>query len=236
MKKLVFLHGLVGSKNNFKFLIKEFDQYDVLAIDLIGFGKETKPNIDYSLIDYLEFLENKLDLNKPQSQYIVIGHSLGALLSKELAIKYPRQISKLFLISYPFLDNKDIAAARNSMDVNYIEGSVWSKILCKTKIIYKWLLYPFLLIFNPKYHQAYMDSFKHTYRSAFNTIHNTILKDDKQNLHIVSDKTILINGSKDKNIDMAFAAKFANNIIQDMGHNFFGFENKIAEIIKTHLS
>ena len=60
--KIVFLHALVGSKNNFEYMEKEFSGYQTMSFDLIGFGKEVKPNINYALDDFMKFLDLKLQL------------------------------------------------------------------------------------------------------------------------------------------------------------------------------
>lgn len=236
MNKIIFIHGLLGSKNNFEFLEKEFGDYSTSSIDLIGFGGEHKPKIRYDVNDYLDFLERKLDLSEDTgTQFILVGHSLGALLAKELTIKYPDRVKKAFLISYPFLEKYEALQARSYFDRKYAEGAWWAKILCQSEIVYKWLFYPFIFLFRYKYRRSYMDAFKHTYQSAYGTIRNTILEDRKDNLHAISKKVILINGERDSSIDLAFSRHFNNYTITGMGHAFFGYEGELTEVIRSNI-
>ncbi len=187
MVKIIFIHGLLGSKNNFQFLEKKLSAYETSSIDLIGFAEEDKPDIRYDVGDFLNFLHNKLDLsNGTDEEYILIGHSLGALLAKELTIKYPHRILKSFLIAYPFLEKDKALQARNYFDMKYAKGAWWTKVLCKTEILYKWLFYPYIFLFRYKYRKSYLDAFKHTYQSAYGTIKNTILQDKREGLHEIS--------------------------------------------------
>jgi len=236
MIKIVFLHGLVGSKNNFEYLEKEFPKYQTLSFDLLGFGNETKPDIDYSLGDFIKFLESKLNLSEENdTQYVLVGHSLGSLLAKELTKKYPHKIKKVFLIAYPFLDKDKVLGNRSFFDESYVGGELWTKMICEIRIIFKYLFLPIIFLFKYKYRKSYLDYFKHTYQSAFGTLHNTILKDKKEDLFNISDKIVFINGEKDKSVDLEFAKKFKHYVIKSMGHLFFNYERDIVKIIKLNL-
>lgn len=236
MIKVVFLHGVAGSKSNFVYLEKEFPNYETLSFDLIGFGKAEKPKIDYSVDDFLKFLNLKLNLDKNDNvQYILVGHSLGALLAKELTKKYPKKIKKSFLIAYPFLGKNKLFKSQIFFNRQYANGSWWTKIMCKSKIIYKYFLYPFIFLFKYKYRQSYINYFKHTYQSAFGTIQNTILKDGKEDLFSISRKIIFINGGRDQGVDLKFSKQFKYYILNEMRHAFFNHEKRIAQIIKLNI-
>jgi len=236
MRKIIFIHGLLGSKHNFEYLEKEFGEYHTESIELIGFGREHKPRVKYDINDFLDSLEEKLSLNNEKDiQLILIGHSMGALLAKELTIKHPNKVIKSFLISYPFHDNEKVLERYNYFDRKYAEGTWWTKILCQTEIFYKWLFYPYFFLFKYKYRRSYMDFFKHTYHSAHGAIKNTIFEDKKDNLYAIADKVILINGEKDRSVDFHFLNGFNNYTISSMGHIFFGYEKKIADVIKSNI-
>ena len=236
MTKIVFLHGLVGSKNNFEYLKKEFVDYSTISFDLIGFGGEAKPKIDYALNDFMKFLDEKLKLSEGNdTQYVLVGHSLGALLAKEIAIRYPNKVQKLFLMGYPFLEGKDVLVGRGRFDGLYVEGAWWTKLLCEMRSIFRILVTPFVFLFGYKYRKSWLDYFRHTYQSAYGTTHNTVLKDNKENLYQLTDKIVFINGMKDAGADLKFASKFKQYIIESMGHRFFGFESEVAKIIKDEI-
>lgn len=240
MTTIVFLHGLAGSKRNFEYLEKEFADYQTASFDLIGFGNEAKPKINYSLDDFMEFLDKKLQLSKDKNvRYILVGHSLGALLAKEAAKKYPHKIVKIFLLGYPFLD-KDKALGNRRRFVGfygfyYVEGAWWARIICKMRIFWLILSLPFVFLCRFKYRKSYIDYSKHTYQSAFGTIRNTLLRDSKEDLYEVSNKIVFINGNKDGTADLEFAKKFKQYLIESMGHDFFNHENEIARIIKAEI-
>lgn len=236
MIKIVFLHSLVGSKNSFEYLEKEFQDYQTISFDLIGFGNETKPKINYTLDDFMKFLDLKLQLSKEKNiQYVLVGHSLGALLAKEIAKKYPHKIIKIFLLGYPFLDNDKVLLNQMYLAKLYVKGNLWTRAMCEMRMIFKALFLPFIFLFRYKYRKSYLDYFNHTYQSVFGTIHNTILKDNKKDLFKLADKIVIINGQKDKSADLKFAKKFKHYIIKSMGHVFFNYESDIAKIIKDEI-
>jgi|GEM_PF-3034928 len=236
MDRIIFIHGLLGSKHNFEYMENEFSEYNTESIELIGFGEEKKPHINYDINDFVLFLEQRLELNrKTSTQYILVGHSMGALLAKELAIKYPDNINKVFLISYPFY-NKDVVMQKyNYFDRKYAEGVWWTKIACQTEIIYKWLFYPYFYLFRYKYRRSYMDFFKHSYQSAHGAIRNTIFEDKKEKLFDIHNKVFLISGENDNSVDFNFSKNFNHFTIDNMDHIFFGYESLISELIKSRI-
>jgi pimeloyl-ACP methyl ester carboxylesterase len=236
--KIILLHGIIGSKSIFDYFKKEFCRcYDIEAIDLVGYGDEAKPNINYDVKDFLDYIDRRTGISKAVgTKFILIGYSLGALLAKELAIKYPSKVIKVFVVGYPWLKPNVAYKKRSALDRAYIDGRWWAKLICDTKAIHKWLLFPFVLVTAPKYLKPFLDSYNHTYISASRTIHNTILKDNKEDLRKLSEKVFLINGEKDKNADLKFAEQFNHYVVKGMGHGFFGHEKKIAEIIKLNIT
>ena len=235
--KIVFLHGLVASKNSFKYLEKEFYDYQTMSFDLIGFGDEVKPKINYNLDDYMKFLDIKLQLSQNNDiKYVLVGHSFGALLAKEIAKKYPQKVLKIFLLGYPFLDNNKVLVKQKSMAKFYAKGAWWTKVMCEMRKIFQILFIPFIFLFRYKYRKAYIDYFKHTYQSAYGTLINVAFKDNKKDLFKLSEKIVFINGQKEKTADLKFAKKFKNYLIKSMGHVFFNYEREIANIIKSELA
>src|SRR3989339_706235 len=76
------------SKNNFKVIIP----------DLPGFGKSDTLAVAWNTNNYIKWLEEfvkELGL----VEFYLMGHSFGGALAVKLAIKYPQQVEKLFLIS-----------------------------------------------------------------------------------------------------------------------------------------
>ncbi len=70
--------------------------YRVLVPDQIGFGKSSKPDIDYSfdlLADNTARLLDELKIERVS----VLGHSMGGMLATRFALKYSNRVNKLVL-------------------------------------------------------------------------------------------------------------------------------------------
>ena len=228
-KNLVFIHGSAASKRNFRTLIRNLPEYNCLAFDLIGFGAEKKPKIEYNLEVYLNFIQNKLDLQK---KYVLIGHSMGGILSKEFALRHPRTAEKVLIINYPFNQEK---IKHNWLNQMFIKETWTARAMCNSKVLWKFLALPIGLIFFTKYLDSFWDYFKHSFHSESGTLKSVILKDDHNNLKKLKNKLILISGGRDPFLITDICSKYKNYLIKDMGHLFFGFEEKIAKIIKREL-
>jgi len=97
---MVLLHGIESSSSYWKGLIPQLSKkYRVITIDLLGFGESPKPhNIAYSLDDQVMWLKRTLNFQGIK-KFKLLGHSLGALVAMAYAAKYPKEVTKLYLIS-----------------------------------------------------------------------------------------------------------------------------------------
>lgn len=81
-KLVLLLHGWGDAANGLEALSRELaGSYQVLVLDLPGFGASELPKMAWDLDNYADFLKNllaKLNLNQP---YAVIGHSNGGALA-----------------------------------------------------------------------------------------------------------------------------------------------------------
>lgn len=99
-EKIMFVHG--GALDNAMMSWKEVielmgDQYDIYAVDLLGFGESDKPDIQYSIPIYVEFLYDILkQLNIEKTN--LVGLSMGGGISISFSLKYPDMIYKLTVI------------------------------------------------------------------------------------------------------------------------------------------
>ena len=97
---LLMVHGFTSSLETWDALAENLNQdYRVIRLDLSGHGLTgPDPQSRYSNADTVAFLNdfiNTLDLKNP----VLIGNSLGGLVSWRLAEEYPEKVSKLVLIS-----------------------------------------------------------------------------------------------------------------------------------------
>ena len=100
---LVFLHGWGQNIKMMESLAKPFyKKYNVLLIDLPGFGLSREPKEVWSIYDYADMLEEifkELKIKNP----ILIGHSFGGKISLAYGIKY--KPLKLVLLASPYKKN-----------------------------------------------------------------------------------------------------------------------------------
>lgn len=100
---LVFLHGWGQNIKMMESLAKPFcKKYNVLIIDLPGFGESKEPKEVWSIYDYSEMVNEllkELEIKNP----ILIGHSFGGKISLAYAIKYNPK--KIVLLASPYKKN-----------------------------------------------------------------------------------------------------------------------------------
>ena len=95
---VLLLHGKNFYGNSWASVIAFLTQagYRVVVPDQIGFGKSSKPDIDYSF-DLLAANTAKLLDTLGVTQTVVIGHSTGGMLAVRFARTYPERVTRLVL-------------------------------------------------------------------------------------------------------------------------------------------
>ena len=94
---VILLHGLGGNYTNWSFNIAALSQnYHVIALDQVGFGKSDRPMIKYRVGTYVDFLDKFMSEIKVDKATLV-GNSLGGWISALTAIRYPNRVEKLVL-------------------------------------------------------------------------------------------------------------------------------------------
>lgn len=97
---LLFIHGFGGRSRQWRYQIEQFALHnEVIAIDLRGHGRSSRPghgyDMDRILADIMAVLR-RCDVNRP---FVVLGHSYGVAMATELAWRYPERVSHLILIA-----------------------------------------------------------------------------------------------------------------------------------------
>ena len=100
---LLFLHGNPTSSYLWRNVIKPLTaHYRCVALDLIGFGKSDKPDLDYRFLTHYHFLHEfvgALEL----SDITLVLHDWGGPLGFRLAQHQPERVSALcFMETFPF--------------------------------------------------------------------------------------------------------------------------------------
>ena len=99
-KSLIFLHGWGQNIEMMMPIAKPFAKdYNVLIIDLPGFGHSDEPKYHWSLYDYSDLVDSFVKELKLKN-IILIGHSFGGKVSICYALKH--KVSKLVLLASPY--------------------------------------------------------------------------------------------------------------------------------------
>jgi len=103
-KTLIFVHGWGCDLNTWKYQFDYFkDKYHLVFIDLPGYGQSEKAEREYSIDLFAQSvtaLINYLDVKKP----VLIGHSMGFIVSVETIKKMKTKNSKLCNIDGVYFD------------------------------------------------------------------------------------------------------------------------------------
>ena len=95
---VLFVHGLLGSNQNWAHLIDELDDnHRVLLPDLFGHGASTKAVGDYSLAAHAATLRDLLD-RLGIDRVTLVGHSLGGGISLEFCYLFRERVARLVLV------------------------------------------------------------------------------------------------------------------------------------------
>jgi long-chain acyl-CoA synthetase len=97
---IVFLHGFGGWASHWTNQFECFeDSSRNMAIELRGHSGSDKPPGKYEIntfLDDFEIIFEELEVKKP---FILVGHSFGALLASEYALKHPAEVEQLILFN-----------------------------------------------------------------------------------------------------------------------------------------
>jgi pimeloyl-ACP methyl ester carboxylesterase len=112
---IVLVHGIASSSVTFRYLTPLLsDKYRVISVDLLGFGESVAPpGTRFTLEEHVAALRATLETLKLKAPFILVGHSLGSLISARYAAQYPQRIARLVLISPPiYLDPNELGDPR----------------------------------------------------------------------------------------------------------------------------
>ncbi len=102
-RPLVLMHGNGGSIHDLRFQIPEFaGRYRVIAVDSRAQGLSTDSDLELSFSLMASDVAALLDSLGIDSAY-VLGWSDGGIVALELALRYPRRVSKLVAVGANFV-------------------------------------------------------------------------------------------------------------------------------------
>lgn len=104
---VVLVHGIASSSVTFELLVPRLiDNHRVVAIDLLGFGESPAPKgARYTMEEHVAALSNTIDSLGLKDKFVLVGHSMGSLISARYAAINPNRLSKLVLVSPPVYVN-----------------------------------------------------------------------------------------------------------------------------------
>lgn len=110
----VFIHGIGNTLHSWDEVAAKLPKnVQAIGIDLLGFGKSPKPSwAIYNAKTQARSVGMTLLGLKLAKRPVLVGHSLGALVSVEIAKRYPLFIKELLLCSPPFYKPEVIEAKR----------------------------------------------------------------------------------------------------------------------------
>src|SRR6476620_8148388 len=98
-EELLLIHGMAGSSQTWRAILPQLaKKYRVIAPDLLGHGRSSKPRTDYSLGAFAVGLRDLLD-EVGVGSATVVGHSLGGGIAMQFLYQHPDYCRRLVLIS-----------------------------------------------------------------------------------------------------------------------------------------
>jgi cis-3-alkyl-4-acyloxetan-2-one decarboxylase len=100
---VVLVHGIASSYTTFENLLALFgERHRVIAVDLLGFGGSAAPDgATFTLEEHVEYLRRTIASLHIRGPFVLVGHSMGALISARFAARMPRLVRGLVLVSPP---------------------------------------------------------------------------------------------------------------------------------------
>jgi len=113
---LLLIHGFGASTDHWSKNITELSRdFDVWAIDLLGFGRSAKPNCQYGGDLWREQLHDFINqvINRPT---VLVGNSIGGYACLTVAAEYPESVAGVILLNSAgsFTDTNPLGAKKIS--------------------------------------------------------------------------------------------------------------------------
>ncbi|MEH6448513.1 MAG: alpha/beta hydrolase [Oleispira sp.] len=206
---VVFLHGTVGNKSQWRGLMQLLSsQYRVISIDIPGLAVGHRTESDkYSLTALANYLARFFHCHKISSACLV-GHSMGANVACRFSALYPEKVNSLVMSSLTGWEQ-------------LLEQSYWHRFSEFKQLLVFNSIDEFQTVVSSLFHQApYLPKALLEYRMRDIKKHQTqlfkVLGDIQQEIHLLADDLkslscpiLAINGENDVFIDMAIIRRAA---------------------------
>ena len=111
---VVMLHGISSSSKTYTKALKYLEKVDSLkdvrfvTFDLLGSGESPKSDeLNYGFDEQIEALDNAIEALNATGPIVLVGHSMGCLISIRYADTHKRKIKELILLSPPIYRPED---------------------------------------------------------------------------------------------------------------------------------
>ncbi|MGY4109611.1 alpha/beta fold hydrolase [Aeromonas encheleia] len=94
---LIALHGWLDNGASFLPLAPHLAEFHLICVDLPGHGHSDHKSTPYVFVDWLDDLY-QLSQAAGWSRFILLGHSLGALIASAYAGVFPEQVARLVML------------------------------------------------------------------------------------------------------------------------------------------
>lgn len=229
---ILFIHGLGSSSIVWRDIPQALSEhFHTIAVDLIGFGGSDKPDSDYTISYFAQFVKSFLRQIgiKNSDKIVIVGHSLGGYIAAEYAIENREQIEKLVLIDSSGMLNQPTPLLEQYLNAA-LEANPALRHTKLKRVFESLLAQPFRLL------PILVDLFvsviekpgaKHAFESAFRNSTTTPIDPERLG-RIKGIPCLIIWGEKDNLIPSDHVNKFREIlkdaeivIISDAGHSPF---------------
>jgi 2-hydroxy-6-oxonona-2,4-dienedioate hydrolase len=93
---LVFIHGLMGGSQQWAQQLEALSDFDSVALDLPGFGRNAQIKALTSISDFADWALGELSSRGVQ-RFNLIGHSMGGMVAQEMIAHAPERVDRLVL-------------------------------------------------------------------------------------------------------------------------------------------
>ena len=222
---IIFVHGIVEGPDQFKAFAKAIEEdYSYSAVLLNGHGTSGRNFVRSNKDKWIETVEREIVKYKDNYENIIlVGHSMGSLISILLSLKYKDKVKGLVLIATPLKVFVKWRIIRSS--IRYIfkkeENDKLAKEIAKMVSVDRCSLLTYM-----KWTFRYMDLFYLIYitKKHLNEINVPTLVVQSQNDELVSYKSLKVFKNKLKNKYKIFQLK-------NSGH-FCYLDNELKDLLK----
>lgn len=204
---LVFIPGLSGTTRYWQGRLGALEKkYRILLVDPLGFGNSPKPWSRYTVDRHVDAL---YEILKNEKRFVLIGHSMGTLLSIAYAARHPEQVERLILLSTPFFGSAQEARRFFSSQPIplgwFFSNMMLAAVICMiTRRVFARLM-PYFRPDLPR--EVAADIVKHSWRSFTSSFWEVICNCDvKRDADALGDLPVLcIHGDQDDTAPLAGA-------------------------------